>query len=197
MAKSSRPYRMRKRAEQVDQTRQRIIEAAVALHTTVGPASTTVSALADEAGVTRVTVYRHFPDDDELFTACTAHWMTRHPPPDPDPWRQISGLHNRACHALDELYGWYATNADDLLPILRDIEALPRSSQHGIRQGDQHRADALVDGIDVTDSARPRLRAAAAHVVRYWTWRSLAIDEELPHHDAVTLAVRFVTAATD
>src|SRR5674476_670737 len=78
----SRPYRMKRRAEQVDETRQRITEAAVRLHTTVGPAHSSIAAVAEEAGVTRLTVYRHFADLDALFAACRAHWSARNPRPD-------------------------------------------------------------------------------------------------------------------
>ena len=68
----TRRYRKRLRAEQEQQTRQAITEAAVKLHGTLGPARTTVSAIAEEAGVQRATVYRHFPDEPSLFQACSA-----------------------------------------------------------------------------------------------------------------------------
>ena len=77
---------MTTRADQVEQTRRRIVEAAVELHGTVGPANTTVAAIAERAGVTRLTVYRHFPDDDAMFAACTAHWSARQNMPDIDAW---------------------------------------------------------------------------------------------------------------
>jgi len=70
-------YRIRRRAEQVDQTRQRIVETTAELHGSVGPAATTIAAIADRAGVTRLTVYRHFPDDAALFAACSAHWIAQ------------------------------------------------------------------------------------------------------------------------
>src|SRR5450756_2236866 len=81
-ATKSRPYHMRRRAEQVNQTRERITEAAARLHTTVGPAHSSIAAIAEEAGVTRLTVYRHFAHLDALFEACRAHWSARHPRPD-------------------------------------------------------------------------------------------------------------------
>src|SRR6185295_8878842 len=92
----SRPYQMRRRAELVDETRERIVEAAVRLHTTVGPAHTSISTVADAAGVTRLTVYRHFPDLEHLFVACTSHWLAAHPPPDPAAWGAIADLTERA-----------------------------------------------------------------------------------------------------
>ena len=83
------------------------------------------------------------------------------------------------------------------MPIRRDLQAMPPPSQDAIRRADQQRADALVRGIQVADADRRRLRAAAGHVVRYWTWRSLRTDEGLSHHEAVALAVGFVNAATE
>src|SRR6476619_6543291 len=82
----SRAYTMRARQENVDQTRLRITEATMQLHEEVGPAATTVSAIAELAGVTRLTVYRHFPDDDALIAACSAHWRGLHPAPDLAGW---------------------------------------------------------------------------------------------------------------
>ncbi|MPZ87716.1 MAG: TetR family transcriptional regulator [Nitriliruptorales bacterium] len=186
---------MHKRAEQVDQTRQRITEAAVRLHTTVGPANTTISALAEEAGVTRLTVYRHFPDEEELFNACGNHWVMLHPPPDPDSWRQIPVIEERARHALQELYGWYRENGEALFPIRRDMAAMPSSVRELTHAADALAADALVDGCGVRGRARRVLRAAAGHVVNFWTWRSLVVDQGLDDSQAVQLAVRFLAAA--
>src|SRR5918997_279949 len=79
---SSRTYTKRRRAEAEAETRQRIAEAAMELHRTVGFAQTTISAVAEKAGVQRATVYRHYPDEAKLFAACSAHWYSLHPPPD-------------------------------------------------------------------------------------------------------------------
>src|SRR5919106_215329 len=80
---TTRAYRKRLRAQQEAQTRRRITEAAVKLHGTVGPARTTIKGVADEAGVQRATVYRHFPTEESLFEACSSHWRSLNPPPDP------------------------------------------------------------------------------------------------------------------
>src|ERR1035437_3297444 len=133
----SRPYRMKRRAEQVDETRQRITEAAVRLHTTVGPAHSSISAVADEAGVTRLTVYRHFAALDALFAACRAHWSARNPRPDAGAWPAISGLEARARRAFGELYGWYRDHADELYPINRDAAAMPLAAQLATETGNQ------------------------------------------------------------
>src|SRR5918992_2109604 len=84
-----RRYRKRRRAEQEQRTRERITEAAVKLHGTVGPARTTVAGVAREAGVQRATVYRHFPDEESLFAACTAHYWAANPLPDLEAWSAI------------------------------------------------------------------------------------------------------------
>ena len=99
----SRQYRKRRRAELEDQTRHRITEAAVRLHGSIGPARTTMSAVAREAGVQRSTLYRHFPTEAELFGACSRHWGSLNPPPDPAAWRQIADPAERLRTALDEL----------------------------------------------------------------------------------------------
>ena len=148
----SRPYHMRRRAELVDQTRLRITEAAVRLHTTVGPAHTSIAAIAEEAGVTRLTVYRHFADLDAVFVACMAHWSARNPRPDAAAWTVIPDLEGRARRAFGELYGWYRDHADELYPINRDAAAMPLSAQQARDAGNRRLADALVAGHAGDDS---------------------------------------------
>lgn len=190
-----RPYRMRERAEQVEATRQRIVEAALSLHTTVGPAQTTVSALAEKAGVTRLTVYRHFPDEETLFAACGQLWASRHPAPDPAAWRAIADVETRARHALRELYGWYHDHGEKLLPLYSDIAAIPAAAQQAIREDHQRFAEALVIGTGIRGHARRRFRAAASHTVSVWTWHSLAVEQGLGHVEAAELAAELLIAA--
>src|SRR6185437_2801655 len=90
MSDQKRPYRMKRRAELEEQTRTRITESTVALHEEIGPARTTISAIADRAGVRRSTVYRHFPDEEALFAACSSHWRAANPAPDPAAWAAIA-----------------------------------------------------------------------------------------------------------
>jgi len=183
---------MRRRAELVDQTRRRITEAAVRLHTTVGPSEASLSAVAEEAGVTRLTLYRHFPTRDELFTACMGHWRAQHPPPDPNSWRLVPALEGRARQALGELYGWYRENGDDLYPIYRDSAHTPASSQEARAANNARMVGALLTGMNRRGKARRRLRAAAGHVIGFWTWRSLVVEQGLTTELAVELAVDFL-----
>jgi len=186
---------MRKRAEQVEETRQRIVDATVRLHTTVGPANTTITGVAEEAGVTRLTVYRHFPDVDSLFAACGRRWTELHPPPDPASWQQITAVEARGRHALGELYGWYGACGDDLLPIVRDHEAMPASTQQELAQTFQAFADALVVGSGVRGRARRRLNATAGLVVSFWTWHSLTAEQGLDTLEAVDLGAALLVCA--
>ena len=187
---------MGRRAELVDQTRLRITEAAVRLHTTVGPSNTSISTVAEEAGVTRLTVYRHFRDQDELFDACRRHWYTTNPLPDAEPWRSIPDLEDRARRAFSELYGWYRGHGAELFPIYRDMASMPRSTQEEIRAQWAAVADALVDGIPVSKAARRPLRAVAGHLIGLMTWRSLVVEQGLGEAEAVEVAVRMLCASS-
>jgi AcrR family transcriptional regulator len=191
----SRPYRMARRAELVDQTRLRITEAAVRLHTTVGPSKTSISTVAEEAGVTRLTVYRHFRDLDELFEACSSHWFSVNPPPDHAAWGAIPVLEDRARRAFSELYGWYGEHGAALFPIHRDLTTMPVSAQDAIRAATGARADVLVAGLSLAPAARRRARAVAGHLVGLMTWRSLIVDQGLRADEAVDVAVRMLSAA--
>jgi AcrR family transcriptional regulator len=190
-----RPYRMRRRAELVDSTRQRIVEAAVRLHTTVGPAATSIAGIAEAARVTRLTVYRHFPDIGRLFEACTAHWRSSNPGPDPARWTEIADLEGRARLALGELYAYYHRTGDELYPIFRDMAAMPPRAQAAAAAESGLIAEALVSGLVPPGAEGRRLRAAAGHVVNLMTWRSLAVEQGLPDEDVVELGVRFLCAA--
>jgi len=189
---NTRDYRMGKRAEQVAETRQRITEAAMRLHTSVGPANTTISAVAEEAGVTRVTVYNHFPDEEHLFLACSAHWAQLHPAPEPSDWADLPDLETRAHHGLTDLYGWFEENHADLYPILRDFESMPEAFQVAMTAQMAAYGEALVEGSGLRGRNRDRLSAAAGLVTSFWTWRSLAVDGGLEVTEAVRLATGFL-----
>ena len=188
---------MSRRAEQVNETRERITAATARLHTSIGPANTSVAAIAEEADVTRLTVYRHFPDPDVLFEACRAHWRAANPPPDIGAWTSIPDLELRTRTALTRLYGWFREHADELFPIYRDFASMPASSQERTRAENRRIGELLVGDSAPAGAAGRRLRAAARHVLDYRTWRSLAVDQELGDADAVEVGVRLLTALAE
>ncbi|MGZ5322115.1 MAG: TetR/AcrR family transcriptional regulator, partial [Solirubrobacterales bacterium] len=125
MTDETRPYRKRRRAELEADTRRRITESAVELHGTVGPAHTSISAVADRAGVRRSTVYRHFPDEAALFEACSSDWAAANPPPDLERWAAIDDPDERLAAALADLYAYYGRTELMLANLLRDEDEVP------------------------------------------------------------------------
>jgi AcrR family transcriptional regulator len=189
---------MRKRADDMERTRQRIIEAAVDLHGSLGPAATTIAAIAAKAGVTRLTVYRHFPEPDSLFTACTQHWMAAQDLPDPDAWEQIADPLQRARAALADLYRFYAAGEPMLTRVYRDWDSLPDPPRIALTQFSARHRDALLAGFPAREAVgHRRLRAAIAHAVSYPTWRSLCLEQDLPASDATGLLTAMIAAASD
>jgi AcrR family transcriptional regulator len=195
---NSRAYRMRARAEQVEQTRQRIIHAAVHLHETLGPAATTIAAIAEQAGVTRLTVYRHFPDWEALYQACSSHWMSQHIPPDPDAWASIADPAQRLRAGLTDLYRYYRQGAVMLTQVYRDKPAIEQQLQRVIDSGEGRYRDVLLAPFTAHRAQRRRLCAVLGHAVSFWTWRSLCIQHGLTDRDAVdAMATLALTIATD
>jgi AcrR family transcriptional regulator len=194
MSSEIRTYRKRQRAESEAQTRLRITESAVHLHGTVGPARTTMSAVAERAGVQRSTLYRHFPDEAALFEACSAHWVAANPRPDLVAWAAISDPDERLRAALTELYGYYERAAPMLENLLRDEHVVDvlRERFQGFHWYLDAVADTLMAGRGLRGSARRRARAAIGHAVAFSTWRSLVREQGLPQAEAVELASGFV-----
>lgn len=186
---------MRRRAEQVDQTRQRIVEAAVHLHGTVGLAGTTIAAIADLAGVTRLTVYRHFPDEAALLGACSAHWMSQQQLPDPGAWTQIGDPAGRLVAGLADLYRFYRAGAGMLANVYRDFTTLPEAHQRFLRDRDRHYRRVLAEPFSRAPGQRRRLRALIGHAASFWTWHSLCVNEGLSDQEAVKAMTAMVLAA--
>src|SRR5688572_15817102 len=172
---ASRTYRKRVRAEQEEATRERITEAAVKLHGSIGPARTTVSGVAREAGVQRATVYRHFPDERSLFAACSAHYWSNHPLPDIESWKAIRDRGERLRQGLAGFYAFYADNREMLEKTGRDAHLVaamsaPREAFFGFIEA---AAAILMAGRPERGAARRRTSAAVAHAFQFGTWQSL------------------------
>ena len=190
LAKSGRTYHLKARAAAMDQTRERITHAAVELHGTIGPAATTMSAVAELAGVTRATLYRHFPNEVALFTACSADWLAANPQPDAAAWTTIADPVRRLGTALAELYAYYRSTERMRTNLLRDIAAIPEIFRPNIVAFPSATVGVLEAGWPEPADARLR-RAAIGHAVGFETWRSLAA-QGLTDEDAAKLMVRFV-----
>jgi len=194
---TKRQYRKRRRAELEDETRLRITEAAVDLHGSLGPAKTTISAVAERAGVQRATVYRHFPDEEALFGACSAHWLGQHPLPDLADWAAIGDPDERLRVALSALYAWYESGEEMLERTTRDATLVPAMRMAVGRRVAwlAEAAATIVRGRPERGARRRRVEAAAGHAVSFATWRSLVREQGLSDADAVDLMCGLVTQA--
>jgi AcrR family transcriptional regulator len=192
---SPRPYRKTKRALTEAETRQRIIEATVELHATLGPAKTTIKAIAERAGVQRATVYNHFPELQALFEACNAHYYERHPMPDPTSWAGIASPKERFRVALRELYRWYEETEAMLSAGIRDIDAVPPAAREAFFGYFHDVARSLMRGRRERGRARVRTAAAVGHAISFVTWQSLVRQGSLTSEEAADLMEAMVGAA--
>jgi AcrR family transcriptional regulator len=188
-----RRYDLKKRAESQGETRARIVAAAMRLHEEVGPKATTISAVADRAGVQRLTVYRHFPTEDDLFQACTSHWLELNPPPDPAAWSNVTGL-ERCRAALNALYAYYRGTSRMWEAAYRDEKQVPalQAPMGNVLKYLGAIADDLCSALSQSTRANEQ-HAVVAHALQFSTWRSLSRDMK---SDAAMadLVVRWIAA---
>jgi AcrR family transcriptional regulator len=192
-----RPYRQKARAAGKADTRQRIIESAVALHLERGPAQTSINAIADRAGVNRVTVYRHFPDARTLLEACSAHARRVNPPPDLAAWRRIEDPRQRIDVALPQLYDYFRRTEAAWVNVLRDAEIAPLVKEMAEKRRLAHlreARDVLLAGWPAPRTRRPLLRAVLGLAVDFRTWQTLARREALDDRTAAAVMIRLATA---
>ena len=197
MADQSRPYRMKRRAESQEQTRRRITESAVELHGTLGPSRTSMSAVAEHAGVRRSTLYRHFPDEAALFDACTAHWAASNPPPDLAAWSMVDDPDERLTAALGEIYAFYQRTEAMLENLFRDEVTVPivRERFAAFRGYFAAAQDTLMTGRQLRGAAKLRTRAVLGHAIAFSTWKSLVREQGLDDDAVVELMSALVGAA--
>jgi AcrR family transcriptional regulator len=190
---TGRTYELKRRAERQEETRRRIVAAAIDLHSSLGPSRTTVQAIAERAGVTRPTVYAHFPDERSLFAACSGHVRATVPPPDTAPWRAIADPQERLGAALRELYRYYERLEPLLANIERDVASMPV-----IAEINEYRVRYLEEVHDLVLAGRPARRAvrrAVGHALEFGTWRSLVRRQGCTNEEAVRLMLALVAAA--
>lgn len=188
----ARSYTLKRRAEQQAQTRQRIVEAAIELHSTVGPARASLSMIAERAGVQRHTLYAHFPDERSLGMACSGLHLERDPPPGAEGWRRIEEPRQRLRTGLAAIYAWFGRNAGLLGCVTRDAEvhALTRELID-LRFGPVLAAyrEVLGAGLDA------RQRAMLALALSFFTWRTLSLEGGLDAEGAVEAMVEAIAGA--
>lgn len=189
-AAPKRTYQKAKRAEDEGRTRSRIVDATEYLHGSLGPARTTVSAVADRAGVTRATVYRHFADEDALFLACSQQWLSRQRLPDPDAWGRVEDPIERLRTGLVDIYGFYRRGQQMMRNIHRDVESVPVVVVAARRLRENRWLDTLLDPLP--GHRRKPVRAAVAHATTFTTWQSLCGAQGLSDRSAVELMVGMV-----
>jgi AcrR family transcriptional regulator len=185
-----RPYRQKLRAEHQAQTRQRIVESAVALHLERGPAQTSINAIAERAGVNRVTVYRHFPDARALLEACSLHARRLNPPPDLEAWRRIEDPRRRLEVGLGQLYDYFRRTESGWANVLRDAELAPLVKEMAEERRLAHlreARDVLLSGWHVRGPRRRLLGAVIGLAVDFRTWQTLARGEGLDDRTAAAL----------
>jgi AcrR family transcriptional regulator len=195
MKSKKRTYQLKKRAERQDETRQRIVEAAVELHERLGPAQTSISGIAERAGVGRPTVYRHFPDERSLYTACSSHYLAQHQPPDPASWRQVVDPEERMRFGLLETYRWYRDTERMMVVVFRDLPEIPVLAEI---MEPQFARDAQAQSILAeawTTPAPDLLLAAIGHALAFSTWRSLARDYGLNDETVADLLTAMIKSS--
>jgi AcrR family transcriptional regulator len=194
---AKRKYELKQRAAEMAETRRRITEAAVELHGTVGPARTTLSAIAKRAGVQRHTVYRHFPTEADLFGACSSQFLIANPWPDLEPWRGIGDPKQRLVHALEKLYAWYERTEPMCSNVLRDAELVEALRPTIVPLEDYLAEATAILAADWPARGRRRriLAAALRHALDFQTWRSLTKNNQITRTETVELATALVEAA--
>lgn len=191
-----KPYTLKARARRKDDVHRRITLAAVHLHETLGPARTTMNAIAEHAGVQRATVYNHFPREIDLLDACSSHWFSENPPPDMTAWTQVENPMGRTEHALLELYDYYDRGQEMLGKVLRDAAVVPAMEEIRRRKWlplMEQMIEVLAGGWSDTTDAR-ELRACLAVAIDFFTWQKLA-RSGLPTVESARLAAGWVEAS--
>jgi AcrR family transcriptional regulator len=188
-------YNLKARAERYQQTRQRIVEAALELHRTYGLAQTTITDIAKKAGVERQTVYNHFPDELSLFKACSAHNRSLNPPPDPEPWRLITDPQSRLRQALAEVYAYYRRNEQILANVTREAQAnsnVRKVLEPRIKHQERMR-DVLAAGWEQGDGQHHKLLYGALWMsLDFQTWRTLVRHQGFEDEEVTELMVGMV-----
>lgn len=193
---TKRSYRQGVRADKHAEMHQLLARAAFELHDTVGPSRTSITAIAERAGVQRLTVYRHFPDNATIFAACTAYSFEHDPPPNPEAWRSVEDPGERLRFALEEVYSYYRKKRQLLINLYRDFELPEVATALERRQQVLRRAVTILLQGRARSNDPKRLKAVLGHVLDFATWRSLVEIQGLSVSNALSTATSFVYVAS-
>jgi AcrR family transcriptional regulator len=186
----ARNYTLKRRAQSQAETRQRIVDAAINLHSTIGPANTTISMIAEKAGVQRHTLYAHFPDERSVLMACSGHSLELDPLPDAGAWRALAEPDQRLRVGLRAVYDWYERNESLLACVLRDVEHYaPVQEVMALRYAPGIGAWREALGAGLKSSQRSLLALALS----YHTWRTLRREAGLKQNAAVTAMINAIS----
>jgi AcrR family transcriptional regulator len=195
---NKRKYTKNRRSEQQEQTHMRIVDAAMMLHEEMGPASTSIKAIAERAGVQRLTVYRHFPDEDGLYLACSTHWLKLNPPPDVSEWKDIEQVRTQVSEALLAFYRYYHNTEMMWTKVYRDIEQVPAVEK--VMVGYETYLDTVRDGLlapwRLKGKSKRQLSITLRHALRFSTWQSLEC-ENLKNKQKIELVMSWIQLITD
>jgi AcrR family transcriptional regulator len=190
----ARKYEMKRRAERQKETHRRITEAAIELHESVGPARTTVSAIAEKARVQRHTYYAHFPELKDLYQACMGLHVKQNPMPDPSSWAEVADAEARLRVALSEVYAYYSANEAMLANVLRDapLDPVAQETMVPFYAYWETVRDTIADAFDASGERREALLGAIALAQDFQTWRTLVRQQGLDQERAAELMVGMV-----
>lgn len=194
MASRRGPYELKARAKRRDQTRERLVVAAADLHGAVGPAFTTMADVAERAGVSRMTAYRHFPTEQDLFRACGSHFIDAHPPPAGEQWLEISDPLARLTRALEDIYAYYRCHQQRIANVLRDSQTMPVGG--AFREAGRTWAGTLLGAWPAQVRGSRSLRASIGFAVRFESWHYLVEHEDLRDIDVIQLMAGTIEVAS-
>lgn len=186
----ARSYRLKQRGERQQETRQKIVEAAIELHQAKGLAATTMSDIAERAKVGRVTVYRHFPDEAALVGACSGQYFQRHPFPDPESWASIGDAEERLRLGLRETYAYHRATEAMMTRVLAEARDLPIMAPYHDHW--KRATDVLSAAWPVSGHQKKLLKAALALALNFDTWHCLVREQRLTGDQAMELMVRMI-----
>jgi AcrR family transcriptional regulator len=199
-------YELKKRAERQEETRLRIARATLELHESIGPSLTTRSAIAQRAGVTRPTVYSHFPDDLSLGKACSSLDLSENPLPDPGRWEEISDPEERLRSALSDLYSYFRRRERLWANVLRDQELLYANDDPEALEASaeimgpiflhwDRMKETIAAGWGPSEEIPRLVLGAIGLALDFQTWRTMTREQGLSDEQAIELMAGMVRCA--